>query len=123
MIYSPLIKPDHSKRLNPQKIGQLLVFLFLTGLLSPGQNCGRTEEPTDPDSIRHVDGFKIELLRSATNGEDSWISMCFDDRGRILLGLDTMGVGRLTLGKGTPPSFEKIENSLKHCRGVLFAYN
>ncbi|HUG19375.1 MAG TPA: PQQ-dependent sugar dehydrogenase, partial [Planctomycetaceae bacterium] len=68
-------------------------------------------------------GFSVELIRAAEEGEDSWISMTFDDRGRILLGLDKQGVGRLSFSwdEGTS-GFEKLDDTLKHCRGVLYAH-
>lgn len=81
------------------------------------------EEPADPKSIRRVEGFHVDLLTTAQKDQDSWISMCFDDQGRIILGLDRLGVGRLTLPAGKPTQFKRIENTLKHCRGVLYAYD
>ena len=80
------------------------------------------EEATAPGSIRRVAGFDVELLRSAKENEDSWVSMSFDDRGRVILGLDRIGVGRLTFVDGAEAKFEQIEKTLKHCRGVLWAY-
>lgn len=38
-------------------------------------------EATPISSISVRDGFQVELLRSAQDGEDSWISMTFDNRG------------------------------------------
>ncbi|HSG72526.1 MAG TPA: heme-binding protein [Planctomycetaceae bacterium] len=68
-------------------------------------------------------GFSVELIRAAEEGEDSWISMTFDDRGRILLGLDKQGVGRLSFSaKEGTSEFEKLDDTLKHCRGVLYAH-
>ena len=82
------------------------------------------ERATPVSSIRVRDGFKATLLRSAQAGESSWISMTFDDRRRIILGLDDIGIARLTLPEdGTKIRFERINNSLKHCRGVLFAHD
>lgn len=81
-------------------------------------------EATPVSSITAHDGFEVELLRSAQPGEDSWISMTFDDRGRLILGLDNQGVGRLTLPTdGSRADFERIENSFRHCRGVLYAHD
>lgn len=69
-------------------------------------------------------GFQVELIRAAQSGEDSWISLTFDDKGRVLVGLDSAGVGRITYSLTDGASrFEKVNDSLKHCRGVLFAYN
>jgi putative heme-binding domain-containing protein len=92
----------------------LLVFLAVCQASFAG-------EATPVSSISVQDGFQVELLRSAQDGEDSWISMTFDDRGRIIVGLDSKGVARLTLGETV--DFEKIEDSFRHCRGVLFAHN
>jgi putative heme-binding domain-containing protein len=77
------------------------------------------EDATPAGSIRLREGFRVELLRSARAGEDSWVSMSFDERGRIVLGLDRAGVARLTLDEGGEPRFERLEDSLQHCRGVL----
>lgn len=99
--------------------------LFFLFSFSGFVNGAVSAEPvaTPVSSIRVQPGFQVELLRSAGKGESSWISMTFDDRGRLILGLDDVGVGRLTLN--TDPSkmkFEKIENTFKHCRGVLYAH-
>ena len=76
---------------------------------------------TLPSSIRVAEGFEVALVRSAQEGESSWISMAFDGQGRIVLGLDDVGVARLA----PPPagggewSFERLDDTLRHCRGVL----
>lgn len=81
-------------------------------------------QATPVSSIRVQPGFQVELLRSAQKGESSWISMTFDDQGRLILGLDDVGLGRLTLNDDPKNiKFEKIDNTLKHCRGVLYAHN
>ncbi len=51
--------------------------------------------------------------------------MTFDDRGRMILGRDKRGVVRLSLSDdhGRVDRFEVIENTLKHCRGVLWAHD
>ncbi|MDB4640233.1 c-type cytochrome [Pirellulaceae bacterium] len=106
------------------RIPQLLALVFgLCNCFLADRSVSVAEEPTDPKSIRRIEGFEVELLRAAKKDEDSWISMCFDNRGRIILGLDRVGVGRLTLEQENEPRFERIENSLKHCRGVLYAHN
>ncbi|QDT96035.1 c-type cytochrome [Gimesia aquarii] len=95
-------------------------------LLSGFSNLAISAEPaaTLVSSIRVQPGFQVELLRSAGKDESSWISMTFDDRGRLILGLDDVGVGRLTLNHDpSKVKFEKIENTFKHCRGVLYAHN
>ena len=76
---------------------------------------------TLPASITVPDGFQVELLRSAQEGEDSWISMSFDPQGRIVLGLDSVGVARLAPAGGDW-TFERLDDTLRHCRGVLCAH-
>lgn len=79
---------------------------------------------TPASSIRVPPGFQIELLRSAQPDEGSWISLTFDDRGRMILGEDQAGLLRLTLGESpATTSLEKLAGteSLSHCRGVRYA--
>lgn len=82
-------------------------------------------QATPVASITLPAGFHAQLLRSAGRGEDSWISMTFDDRGRVILGRDKRGVVRLSLSAdhSSVERFEVLENTLQHCRGVLYAHN
>ncbi|MDP7204212.1 MAG: hypothetical protein QGH11_01480, partial [Pirellulaceae bacterium] len=69
-------------------------------------------------------GFQVELLRSAGPDEGSWISMSFDNQDRLVIGRDKLGIARITLGSGTEQlRYELINDSLKHCRGVLYAHD
>ena len=99
-----------------------LIALLLTSVTQSVR--GAEQQATPVSSIRVQPGFQVELLRSAQAGESSWISMTFDDRGRVILGLDDVGLGRLTLNDKTGKvAFEKIDDKLKHCRGVLYAHD
>ena len=51
--------------------------------------------------------------------------MTFDNRGRLILGLDDVGIGRLTLNSDpSKTKFEKIEKySQNIAGGVLYAYD
>ncbi|MCP4507661.1 MAG: hypothetical protein GY826_14880, partial [Fuerstiella sp.] len=82
-------------------------------------------QATPVDSISLPTGFHAQMLRSAEKGEGSWISITFDDSGRIILGRDKRGVVRLSLSDdhGSVDRFEVIENTLKHCRGILWAHD
>lgn len=101
--------------MKPLKIAFLLM---LMACVTTGQ------EPEPSVNISLPDGFEVRLLRAAQPGEDSWISMTFDDQGRILLGLDKAGVGRISFSLDEKTSqFEKLNDSLKHCRGALYAHD
>lgn len=84
------------------------------------------QQATTPDSIRAKEGFRVELLRSSQPDEGSWISMTFDNAGRIIIGLDDRGLARLQLNdQNDAATFHPLGNteSLKHVRGVLFAHD
>ncbi|MBU6277272.1 MAG: PQQ-dependent sugar dehydrogenase [Planctomycetes bacterium] len=76
-------------------------------------------------SAAHVQvpaGFRAELVRSAAPGEDSWISMAFDPTGGVIVGLDQRGVGRLAPAADGTWAFTRLDDTLRHCRGVLHAH-
>lgn len=97
-------------------------FVFVSLALIAGRLAAQEKAPSL--NVTVVPGFSVELIRAAGAGEDSWISMTFDDRGRILLGLDKAGIGRVTFStENSTSTFEKLDDTLKHCRGVLYAYD
>ena len=98
---------------------RFLLVACLVLVASPALAAPRSATP--PTSITVPAGFTVELVRSAQESESSWISMAFDDAGRIIVGLDDVGVARLA-----PPtipggawSFTRLDDTLRHCRGVL----
>ena len=99
----------------PAAAGVLAATAAITAMAEP-----RTATP--PASITVPPGFRVELLRSAQEGEDSWISMSFDPQGRIVVGLDKRGVARLS-PRGDGWEFERLDDTLRHCRGVLCAHD
>lgn len=93
---------------------------FAFSILLVSFSAAQERSATPPEQLLAPEGFEIELLRSAGEDEGSWISMTFDEKGRIIVALDKQGLARITIGP--EPKFERIEDSLKHCRGVLFAH-
>ncbi len=102
--------------------------LWSMGLLTSSATTlpAQDRQATPPASIRARAGFSIELLRSAQEAEDSWISMTIDPAGRVILGLDDRGLARLTIDhQSGQATFERIPGteSLRHVRGVLYAHD
>ena len=98
---------------------RFLLVAWLALLASPALAAPRSATP--PTSITVPAGFTVELVRSAQESESSWISMGFDEAGRIIVGLDDVGVARLappTSAEGAW-SFTRLDDTLRHCRGVL----
>ena len=78
---------------------------------------------TDPASFFTLPGFEVELLRSAGKEENSWVSMAFDLKGRITIGREDKGLLRFSLSPaGSIVRVERIEDTLKECRGLLYAH-
>ena len=75
------------------------------------------------DAVRT--GFEVELLRSAKKDEGSWVSMTFDPHGRVLIAREDRGILRLTLPvkRGDETQLESINDTLRECRGLLWAFD
>lgn len=74
---------------------------------------------TDAGSVTVPAGFKVELLRSASGEEGSWVAMAFDPQGRITLAREKRGLLRFDPKTG---GMEVIEDTLLECRGLLYAH-
>ena len=79
-------------------------------------------QATDPATLTLLPGFKAELIRSSQPGEDSWVSMAFDEQGRITLGKEKKGLLRLTISGSGDQKVEVIDDELLECRGLLYAH-
>ena len=82
-----------------------------------------TDQATDPATFSVPRGFQVDLLRTAQPGEDSWIALTFDPQGRITVAREKQGLLRLTFSGPNKVKTEVIEDALKECRGLLYAYD
>jgi putative heme-binding domain-containing protein len=80
------------------------------------------KEGTNPALFSVAPGFRIERVRSATPGEDSWISLAFDPQGRAIISQEQQGLLRMTLAKdgSAVERVERINDDLKEVRGLVF---
>ena len=67
-------------------------------------------------------GFEITKMRDAQPGEDSWVSLAFDPKGRLIIGKEQKGLLRLTLSnkRDAVVSAETVEDTLLECRGLVW---
>jgi len=85
-------------------------------------------QATDPKTISAPPGFTVELIRSAQPGEDSWIALAFDPKGRLTIAKERKGLLRMTLLSGgagaamTAGKVESINDTLLECRGLVYAH-
>ena len=54
---------------------------------------------TPPERIKIADGFKVDLLYSVPRTQGSWVAMCRDDKGRLIVSDQTGGIYRFPVPK------------------------
>ncbi len=81
-------------------------------------------EATAPADIFTATDFKVELLHTADPGtEGSWINMCKDDKGRLLIsGQRGQPILRVTLKAGKVQAIENLKLPLSEAMGMLHAF-
>ena len=71
---------------------------------------GAEPEATDPAAMHVLPGFNVELLYSVPRDQQgSWVSMCHDDKGRLIVSDQDGGLYRITppaLGSKDPTRVE-----------------
>ena len=67
-------------------------------------------------------GFEITELRVAQPDEGSWIAMAFDDKGRLTVSREDVGLLRMTIAEDrkSVSRVEKIDVKLEECRGLAY---
>lgn len=108
------------------------IFLFVASYTSLKDNPATAEENPKIAKLKLQPGFKAEHLFSPSeNNMGSWVSMAFDDKGRMIAS-DQYGIlYRLTIpaiGQGTEPKVEKLlvqgdTVALGNAQGLLYAFN
>ena len=99
------------------KVPQILIrstLFFIACLCSPAH---AQRSATPPEQIRLPKGFKIELLYSVPRGDQgSWVAMCQDDKGRLIVSDQHGGLYRFPIPKlgekVDPASIQQITYSI-----------
>jgi len=109
------------------------VTLMLLSVLGIRPNSANAEVGATPvESIKKPDGFQVELLYTVPGEEQgSWVSMCVDDKGRLIVGDQYGKLYRVTpppvgvdLAKNPGlPKIEKIDVQLGMAQGLLYAFD
>lgn len=109
----------------------ILIFSFLSVFLfaddPPKEKAPPRPAPkaTSPDKIKIKDGFKVELLYTVPQGEQgSWVSLCHDPKGRLIVSDQDGGLFRVTpppIGKSEPVLVEKVPVDLGEAQGLVWA--
>lgn len=89
----------------------------------------RLREPTATPvaGLKVAKDFRVDLLYSVPKDvEGSWVSMCLDPKGRLIVCDEYGGLFRLTLpptDQTAPPKIEKIEVPIGEVQGMLWAFD
>ena len=115
----------------------LIALLMFSPTVTTAQNKGKgkgqpkrnTPEPpaTDPATMKIAKGFKVELLYSVPKNEQgSWVSMCVDPKGRLIVSDQYGGLYRVTpppIGQTDGTKIEKIPAKIGLAQGLLWAFD
>jgi putative heme-binding domain-containing protein len=113
-------------------VGALLVLGLCVRLENPLP--GQQKQPKQPkkadatpaEALDTLPGFKVELLHSSdAPTEGSWINMCKDNKGRLIIsGQNKQPILRVTIGKdGQVGSIEKLNLGISEAMGLLYAFD
>ncbi|GAB3492497.1 hypothetical protein GCM10027341_06690 [Spirosoma knui] len=121
---------------NVAKLGLALSALVLIGTSWVGMQGPETigADDSKADKLKLQPGFKAEHLYSPSeNGQGSWVSMTFDDKGRMIASDQYGGLFRIKLpaiGSGSAkPTVEKLVISkdtsvgMGYAQGLMYAFN
>jgi putative heme-binding domain-containing protein len=89
---------------------------------------GKEPTATPAASIKVAKDFKVELLYSVPKDEQgSWVSMCVDPKGRLIVSDQYGGLFRITPpaigGKEEDTKVEKVPAKIGEAQGLLWAFN
>jgi len=113
---------------------QLLTAICIIGSASAVVSAQRATPAAD---LKVPDGFKVELLRSASERDGSWVSVAMDDQGRLYISPQGAvpessfakdakwgGLVRVTLDShGQVSKWEKVPLPVGDSMGMLWAFN
>jgi putative heme-binding domain-containing protein len=87
----------------------------------------RAPDATPVEKIRVQDGFRVELMYSVPKDtQGSWVCMCVDPKGRLIVSDQYGGLFRVTLppvGQAEPIKIDKIPVDLGEAQGLVWAFD
>jgi putative heme-binding domain-containing protein len=104
----------------------VLTLGFHSGPVPAQQKKPREKRDATPaDALQTLPGFKVELLHSADPAtEGSWINMCKDNKGRLIIaGQRGQPILRVTLKDGRVASIDRLNLGISEAMGLLYAFD
>lgn len=110
-VIAPLGKGVWASRVNPKTLAAAATL----------------KEPTATavETLKVAKGFKVELLYSVPKGDQgSWVNMCTDPKGRLIVSDQYGSLYRVTTGKSSDDTtVEKINVDIGEAQGLLWAFD
>ena len=76
------------------------------------------------NSIRHSEGFKVEMVYDVPRSQGSWVSLAVDDKGRLYASdQGKAGLYRITLDNEAKASVEKMQVKMTSAQGLTWAFD
>lgn len=99
---------------------QFLVYVFLTSLfVVPSASA----EDGPAGAFKTLPGFEVELVHNVSKaGHGSWVSLCTDDKGRIIASDQYGKLYRTTLNDGVA-AVEQLDVNIGLAQGMLYAFD
>ena len=109
-------------------IGALIAVIGMSAVPAAAQEpTPKPQTATPADTLKVVDGFQVELLYSVPKDQQgSWVSMCTDPKGRLIVCDQYGGLYRVTpppVGKTGEIKLEKIPAKIGDAQGLLWAFD
>ena len=104
-----------------------LTFAFLAGPVRTAPPKPRRPQSTPAASLKVLKGFKAELLYSVPKDtQGSWVNMCVDPKGRLIVSDQYGGLFRVTpppVGTSAGTKVEALDVPIGEAQGLLWAFD
>ncbi len=102
-------------------------FLCFAGFCKASAQHGFAGAATPVGQLKVLKDFKVELLHTVPKGEQgSWVNLCTDPKGRLIVSDQYGKLYRLTvpaLGQSRPVGIETIDIQIGQAQGLLYAFD
>lgn len=108
-------------------IRHLLCWSLVCGLVPATAFAAKEPLATSPESLKVMKGFQVERLYTVPRDQQgSWVNMCVDPKGRLIVCDQNGGLFRVTppaIGKTAEPKVEPIPVPIGEAQGLVWAFD
>lgn len=119
--------PFRSLRASRVLVRGAAILAALTGVALRGAEASSAAQATPVGSLKVAKDFKVELLYTVPKDQQgSWVAMCTDPKGRLIVSDQYGPLYRLTpppLGASDGLKVEKVEIPIGQAQGLLYAFD